>query len=236
MLVCSPPQQPSSHQVLVIEDHETIVAGLRALSDSAQLTGYELVFASSMREAAGLLNPRVELLLLDAQLAATEGGSETTLNALKTLQRQAPNVPIGIFSGDDSETAVVRAIAAGAAGFIPKRTPPKLLLAAIDLMRHGGLYVPSSLIGTVGGTTGSARPSATPLDALTGVALTARQRSVLELVMTGASNKDIAERLGLRVGTVKNYVSGLLKLAHATTRGRLQALQQHEAKAPHENH
>ncbi|HWK50095.1 MAG TPA: response regulator [Steroidobacter sp.] len=154
----SEPDVGACGQVLVIEDHETIVAGLRALSDSVQLTGYELVFASSMRDAAGLLNPRVELLLLDAQLTAAEGGSETSLSALKALQRQVPNVPIGIFSGDDSESAVVRAIAAGAAGFIPKRTPPKLLLAAIDLMRHGGLYVPANLIGTVGGTSDSATP------------------------------------------------------------------------------
>ncbi|WP_175597116.1 response regulator transcription factor [Peristeroidobacter soli] len=224
-------------QVLVIEDHETIVAGLRwAVSTSARMATYELSFARSLREALGMLDRRVELVLLDAQLAAAGGGPEACQDALESLKREAPDVPVGIFSADESDSAVLQAIAAGAAGFISKRTSPKLLLAAIDLMRHGGLYLPPSLIATLGGAAGSPYSSGTPLAALADTELTVRQRAVLEQLLMGASNKDIAVRLGLRVGTVKNYVSGLLKLAHATTRGRLQALQRRDPKISRESH
>jgi len=90
-------------------------------------------------------------------------------------------------------------------------------------MLHGGLYLPPHVISKMRGL-GAASEDHLPLRVLAGSPLTARQQSVLDLLLLGQSNKDIAQRLGLSVGTVKNYVSGLLKLARASTRGRLQAL------------
>ncbi len=211
-------------QVLVIEDHAGIVAGLRSAlqSQGERARDYDLVVASAVQEGIDALNSCVQLVLVD--LRTTEPAERDPLQALYRMRRAAPRVPIGIFGADESETLMARAMASGAIGFIHKHTPVKVQLAAIDLMRHGGVYLSPSFIANL--NTVGAAPSRlkSPFSALSEAHLTARQRSVLELVLKGESNKDIAEQLGLGVGTVKNYVSGLLKLAHATTRGRLQAL------------
>jgi DNA-binding NarL/FixJ family response regulator len=67
---------------------------------------------------------------------------------------------------------------------------------------------------------------------LAGLSLTKRQQSVLALLLEGQSNKEIARVLGLSVGTVKNYVSALLRSTNAKTRTRILAMLRLNSGAP----
>ena len=96
---------------------------------------------------------------------------------------------------------------------------------AIELMIAGGIYLPPQF-ASFATMTGGADEIDTGAKRLPGD-LTRRQQAILDLLGSGASNKEIALRLQLSVGTVKNYVSGLLKMMQIPTRSRLVAQLRH---------
>ena len=129
------------------------------------------------------------------------------LIAATRLVRAQPRAPeVIVLTTFQADELVLRALRAGAAGFLLKDTPPAELLAAIRIVAAGdALLAPSvtrQLIAEFGRTPEPSRPT------LTGV--TQREVDVLRLVGRGLSNAEIAGRLHLGVGTVKTHVSHLL--------------------------
>jgi len=100
---------------------------------------------------------------------------------------------------EDMSTALER----GAMGYIPKNTPPAVMLSAIKLVLSGGVYVPPEMLRN---HLLCGRDISADADALT-----ERQREVLELLRQGKSNKAIGSTLGLSLATVKAHVSAVFK-------------------------
>ena len=207
-------------RVLLIEDDVLIEYGLNVgLRKCPAIAGLELMVADSIAAALEMERVRPDAILLDVRLCG--GRSEQSLEMLQRVREHFPDSPVGLLSVGTSAHLIHTALEQGVAAVIPRTTPMHLVAIAIKLMMAGGVYLPpdfaSLLIKSAGSkdAEGSARRASGEL--------TRRQQAILELLASGASNREIALRLRLSVGTVKNYVSGLLKMMQMPTRNRLVA-------------
>jgi DNA-binding NarL/FixJ family response regulator len=223
----APPAGTTRTKLLVVEDHDIIAVGLKAALQAAAPAGsaFDMVFAGSLAAAGELLDSSFSLVLLDLCLPDSE--PHDCLGGLRMLYPRAQDIPIVIFSAVDSAALIREALGAGAAGFIPKRTKMAIVVAAIEIVLNGGIYLPPHLMPLLATLTEGERLENASPHLLTGFALTQRQQSVLALLLEGQSNKHIARSLGLSVGTVKNYVSALLKSTNVKTRSQILATLRH---------
>jgi DNA-binding NarL/FixJ family response regulator len=107
---------------------------------------------------------------------------------------------------------------AGAHGYVPKNVGPAELEAALTLILDGVIYVPPSIASTSSLVVEGPVLNATPAQSPTPDPLTQRQREVLELVVQGKSNKEIARTLKLGEGTVKVHMAGLFRTLGVNSR------------------
>ncbi|HET9469737.1 MAG TPA: response regulator transcription factor [Usitatibacter sp.] len=200
---------PSSRAmtVLVVDDHPLFREGLRQVLQG--LAGETRVIAEGDAEKAlaavhGIDD--LDLVLLDLSMPGMNGFA-----AVQRFSREAPGVPVVIISAHEEPADIRRALALGALGYIPKSTPPNILLDALRLVMGGGVYVPALFVQA----TRHAGPPAAPPGAQgeppgDGV-LTGRQADVLVLLSQGKSNKLIARDLELSEKTVKAHVTAVFR-------------------------
>ncbi|HWK51938.1 MAG TPA: response regulator transcription factor [Steroidobacter sp.] len=206
-------------RILLIEDDELVKIGLTVgLREHSNVgSRFEFALAENVDAALTATEPIPQLIMLDVRLSG--GTSDESLSALDALRERFPNVPVALLSMSDSPRLLCGALERGAAGVIPRRTTLPIVAIAIELMMAGGVYLPPQFASLLNGVDSA---SEAPARRLPGE-LTGRQQAILNLLGSGASNKEIAVRLRLSVGTVKNYVSGLLRMMQMPTRNRLVA-------------
>lgn len=129
-----------------------------------------------------------------------------------------PSVRVVVVSTSTRRQDILIALDAGVHGYIPKNVSPSELMAALKMVIDGAVYVPPAIASTaslsVEGQVLTARPPKnSPADTLT-----PRQREVLELLMEGKSNKEIARTLSLGEGTVKIHMAALFRAFGVNTR------------------
>lgn len=155
---------------------------------------------------------------------------------IKSLRGHAAGTPLVIFSDSDTREEVISAYTAGAQGFLYAGTNPHLALQALSFIFKGGSYFPAAVRAKhrrPGQGDAATAESARPLEWIGhdvargeyGIAasaaaheLTERQKSVLELLGHGESNKAIARHLGIREGTVKVHVRQIMRKMGAANR------------------
>ena len=209
-------------KVLVVDDHALIRQGLRPIL--AQLgDGGEPV---EVLEAAGYVEaleriaatPDLDLVLLDLRMPDVSGFA-----ALADIEDRRPDLPIVIMTGDEEPELVREAFEHGALGFIPKSSPPPVILAALRLVLSGGTYVPPQIMGGAPSSRVAPGPPAVKTFAADPalrdtLGITPRQSDVLTLLLAGKSNKVISRELHLAEGTVKNHVAAVLRALNVDTR------------------
>jgi DNA-binding NarL/FixJ family response regulator len=127
----------------------------------------------------------------------------------ETLRAEHPRLILGVISWIDSASVILSYLAAGVTGYILGYSSQSEIECAIRAILRGAIYVPPSLVESEAGQP-DLEPAATPLCRhLKGV--TRRQSAVLDLLLTGCSNKQIARDLGLSPHTVKIHVGALLR-------------------------
>lgn len=224
-------------KVLLIDDHPLILAALQTVIQGLG-TDAVVVGADSARAARKTLkaDPAFDLVLLDLRLGDADG-----FELLVELRGAYPALPIVVVSASDRTSDVIRAIDAGAMGFVPKRASNESLLEALNLVMSGGIYVPPMTMGSEpsaklegdtvpsvlrvldgkGGQADSGHahdsefPTGIPLAEL---GLTPRQTDVLALLLKGHPNKLIARDLNVSVETVKDHVAAVLRALGVNSR------------------
>ena len=194
----------TGRRVLIVDDHPVFRAGLAALFTSA---GYDVVGeAAGSAEAIELARVTApDVVLMDLGLPDGSG-----VDATARIVGEHPATRVVVVTMFDDEGAVREALDAGAAGYIVKDAMPAEMLAAVAAVVEGSVVLGSGVTTT----TGRLLPAAVPDP----FGLTPRERDVLDLVMRGLGNRQIAERLGLSGKTIANHVSTLLVKCDAVDR------------------
>lgn len=162
-------------------------------------------------KAATRGNTKLDLALLDLALPGCFG-----IEALTQFRAICPTVPVLVVSADDSRSTILAALKAGAIGYLPKTLTPKVMGAAINLVRAGGFYVPYEILGH-DGLVLSGKPATGP-SASPRLGLTGRQLEVLQLIQKGYNNRKIARQLEITESTVKQHLHTMFGTLQVSSR------------------
>lgn len=209
--------------LLLVEDHELVRDSIRLILGSVESDILHIDEAESLHSALhsiAIADQAPDLVLLDLNLTDSEG-----IQTLSKFRECHPDIPVAVLTGLLDKQTIRSAFEANVSGFIPKSAPQKVIAAAIRLILNGGQYIPSEIFSCFdssadfqesGAERHHLKPSQT--DAGSSPVLTARQREVAQLICRGLSNKEIARKLGVSVGTAKNHVASILTRIGTTTR------------------
>lgn len=188
-------------RVLIADDHAILRDGIRSLLEIQ--SGIRVVGeAANGREAlekAKLLSP--DVVLMDVAMPEMNG-----LEATRQIKALDPRIKILILTQHDDREYVEPLLQAGASGYVLKRSGGREVLTAIRQVYESGAYLePSIAHQVIEGFTQKETKANDPLDALT-----ARERQVFQLLVSGKSNKEIAHALRISAKTVSVHRSNLM--------------------------
>ncbi|MGA9102566.1 response regulator [Aeromicrobium sp.] len=211
-------------RVLITDDDALVRAGLALMLGGAP--DLEVVAeASNGAEAVEAVRADgIDVVLMDLRMPVMDGIAATA--AILAL----PDPPkVIVLTTFDADEYVVRALAAGATGFLLKDTPPAEIVAAIGKVESGDPMLSPAITAQLIRQVTDNAPDGRSESALTLVAtLTDRERDVALAVGRGGSNAEIAEQLHLSVATVKAHISHLFLKLEATNRVQV-AITMHDA-------
>jgi DNA-binding NarL/FixJ family response regulator len=194
-------------RVLVVDDQRLIRDGIASLLSVRP--GIDIVgTAVDGRDAvAKTLELRPDVVLMDVRMPELDG-----VEAVAALRGRAPRCRVVMLTTFDDEEYVVQALRAGASGYLLKDLPADDLAHAVRLAHAGVTQLDSSVVrrltdSLTSSTASSASISSGPRPE---VPLSPREIDILRLVAHGHTNREIAARLYLSEGTVKNHVSRIL--------------------------
>ncbi len=193
-------------RILIADDHEVVRIGLAALLDAQD--GFEVVAqASTGQEATRLARRhRPDVVVMDIRMPNGSG-----IDACRAITGDGAGIPVIMLTSHADSDALFEAIQAGASGYVLKRIGSDELVQAVRTVAGGGSLLDPGVTRPV---LERIRNAGRLEEAGAFVDLTEQERRVLAHVADGASNRQIADRMGLAEKTVRNYVSNVLaKLA-----------------------
>lgn len=187
-------------RVLVADDHAIVRQGLRSILEAAQdmrCVGEAENAAETMR---AVRETECDALLLDISMPGKSG-----IEILKQIKKEKPRIPVLILSMYPEDQYALRAIKAGAAGYLTKQSAPQQLVAAIRQIAQGRKYITPELAESLANHLDEVG------DQMPHESLSDREFQTLRLIGSGKSLTDIAHELCLSVKTVSVYRSRLLE-------------------------
>lgn len=191
--------------LLLIDDHSLIRAGVRALV--SDLPGYTVIGeacdGAQLNELAAQLTP--DIILLDISMKDVDG-----LDALENLHSVLPDSKVLILSMHTDPALVMRALEAGAHGYLLKDATATELEQALEALSNGERYLSPAIAHTVINQALISVQASKPEIPQTHN-LTARQLEILRLIVRGKSTREIASGLGLSIKTVETHRAQVMK-------------------------
>lgn len=186
--------------ILVVDDNAIMRMGMvTALNFEADMK--VVAEASTGRQALELYQLHTpDLVLMDLRLPDMSGDVVTG-----HLCGNHSNVRVLAFTSYDTQEDIFRCVQAGARSFLPKESPLVELLAAIRSVYAGQNYLPATIATRL-------------MERMRSPELSARERSVLELLVKGRTNKEIARALAIAETTARDHVSSIFTKLQATDR------------------
>ncbi len=194
-------------KLLIADDEEVICLGIAAVlaGTDIQIIGHAKNSSDALEMAFDL---KPDVVLMDIRMP--EGDGLTTLGRIKM---DCPGMPVVIYTGFDNPTWISRALALGASAFLLKSSDSKNLVSTIQAAAAGENAWSPEMLRRVTSTIPAPR-TASHLE----VPLTHREVDVLELVVEGLTNKEIAKQLDISYETVKEHVHHILQKVGVTDR------------------
>jgi DNA-binding NarL/FixJ family response regulator len=193
-------------RVLIVDDHALLREGLRSRLEREP--GMAVVGEADTAERAVTLARKLQpdVILLDL-LLPRKGGYD----AIPELRTVAPEAKILVVSSQAAPSSVRRALSAGAAGYLPKRSSDRELLTAIRAVAEGAGYVDPDLGAKLVAPNGS--PALEPLSE--------RERDIVHLLALGYTNQEIGKKLFISVRTVDTHRAHIMRKLELETRAEL---------------
>lgn len=200
-------------RVLIADDHALLREGLRKileLEPDLEIVGEASDGAEVVAKVAEL---KPDVVLMDVNMP--EGGG---LGATRRIKELYPDVHVVVLTIHDDEEYIAELVNAGARGYILKDVEPARVVEAIRRVHHGEAFIPSDLMSKLLNQLHHHLQPRTGIngdgalrDDLSPRHLTERELEVLELIVSGQTNREIAATLIISEKTVKNHVTNILK-------------------------
>ena len=205
----------SKIRLLLVDDHEVVRVGLRALL--SRHPDFEIVDeASSGQEAVrkALLH-RPEIVVMDVRLNGMSG-----IEACREITQSAPDVKVIMLTSYGDDDNLFEAIAAGASGYVLKQIGSNDLIKSIETVGRGDSTLDPTTTSRV---FARMREQARKKEESAFSELTEQELRVLAHLSEGKTNREIADILSLGEGTVRNYVSSVFSKLHVNNRAEAAA-------------
>ena len=197
-------------KVLIADDHPVVRRGLRQILEEAP----DVVVGAEVGSAHEVLSAVREqswtVVVLDISLPGGNG-----IDLIKDIRRERPDTRVLILTAHSEEQYAVRALKAGAAGFLNKESAPAKLAEATARVAGGGRYVSAALAETLASIlSGDVR-------GMPHECLSDREFEILKLLASGKTVSDVAELLALSVKTISTHRTRILKKMNMRTNAEL---------------
>jgi DNA-binding NarL/FixJ family response regulator len=191
-------------RVLICDDQVVVSEGLRTILSAAP--EIEVVGVAGDGEQAVALAQSLspDVILMDLKMPGMNG-----IRATRAITEQNPQARVLVLTTYDFDEWVLEALRSGAVGYLLKDSPRETLVTAIMGTAQGQTYLDPQVAGKVVGQLRRS-PTQTAPDPEIARQFSERERAVLKLLARGLTNTEIAQKLYLSEGTVKNYVSAIL--------------------------
>lgn len=184
-------------RIIIVDDHKVVRSGLGAflqVYDDFELVG-EAANGKEAIEVCSKVNP--EVVLMDLVMPEMDGAAAT-----RVIRERFPQTQVIVLTSFKEENLIENALQAGAIGFLLKNVSADELAAAIRSAKHGKpTLAPEATQALMNATSRHVEPV---------IELTQREKEVLEMMITGLNNPDIASKLIVSRSTVKFHVSSIL--------------------------
>ncbi|MCI0413678.1 response regulator transcription factor [bacterium] len=189
-------------RILIADDHALVRDGIRAMMDKTEDIDVVAEASDGLEAIEKISKHKPNLVLLDIGMKSLNG-----LDAAARITREFPSIHVVILSMHANEEYVLRALRAGAVGYLLKDSKKQELLMAIHSVMQGKTYLsPQVSRHVIDNYVRSVGAEKSPLEQLT-----PRQQEILKLVSEGRSNKEIAQLLNVSVKTVDTHRTQLMQ-------------------------
>ncbi len=190
-------------RVLICDDQWIVCEGLELILGNDPEIEVVGLASNGAEAVAKVAEARPDVVLMDLKMPVMNG-----VLATRKIKADFPAVKVLVLTTFGADEWVFDAVRAGAVGFLLKGTPRDQLIAAVKGTAAGETYLDPKVAGKL--LDAVAFQGAPHADSTLLSDLTEREREVLQLLTQGLSNSEIASRLYLSPGTVRNYVSSIL--------------------------
>lgn len=200
-----------AQRVWLIEDNATLRQTVaRAIDTLAgfRCAGQFQCCEDALTRLGSAADAKPDIVLLDVGLPGMSG-----LDGIALIKQAAPRTQVVILTVFDDDDKIYRAICAGASGYLLKGAPLDDLAAALDEVSRGGSPMTPRVARRVLEMFSRLAPRETAL-----AGLSPRERQIIEGMVDGLTNKEIAERLGLSAHTTDGYTRAIYEKLHVNTR------------------
>lgn len=199
--------------ILIVDDHVLFREGLHNIIsrwDDFEVVGEARNGLEAVEMARNLLP---DIVLMDISMPVMDG-----LQATRLIARELPSTQVVILTMSEEEENLFRAIQYGARGYVLKDTPSAGLRKKLDGVMRGEAALSGSMATKILNEFSKPRPRLANLENDNLERLSEREQQVLELVVQGLSNPEIAEKLYLSENTIKKYLHNILEKLHLNNR------------------
>lgn len=180
-------------QILLVDDHLIARVGLRSLLETQPDLAVVAEASSGDAACRQFEQSRPDIVLMDLRMPGLSG-----VETIQQIRAKHPHARVIVLTTFDNDEDIYRALQAGASGFLLKNVESDRLVETIRAVHAGHYKLPTDV------ATRLAQRMAAP-------ELSPRERQVLQLIVTGRSNKEIGADLGVAENTVKNHVKVVLE-------------------------
>jgi DNA-binding NarL/FixJ family response regulator len=192
-------------KVAIVEDLQEVADGLAAFlqyDKEIHLVGnYRTAEAAEIE--LPLINP--DIVIMDINLPGMSG-----IECVAKIKAIAPVIQFMMFTVYENNEQVFEALKAGASGYLLKKTPPAEIITAVKELHAGGSPMSAPIARKLVTIFQQQQPTVTPAAAV----LTPREKEVLELTAKGLLYKEIADKLGIGFGTVRQHLYRVYEKLH----------------------